>query len=333
MKFKYNRVLVTGGCGFIGSHYIEALLNTFTNVEVINLDLCTYAVSKKNIRLLDSLPNYELIKGSICDDSLVKKTLKNFEPDLVVNFAAESHVDNSINDPSIFLETNVLGTVNLINNLVFSDNKNLKETIFHQISTDEVFGDTDIHSKDLFNEESPMKPSSPYSASKASADHMIKSWHRTFSLNYIITNCGNNFGPRQHFEKLIPTIILNALKQEKVPIYGNGKNIRDWIYVKDHAETLINVQNSGLMNDAFLIGVRNEQSNIKLAKDILNLIYPSKPYEELIQYVDDRLGHDFRYALDNSKLEKKLNKKLSNNFEKEIKDTISWYKNNLNWWE
>ena len=183
---------------------------------MINLDLCTYAVSEKNIKLLDSLPSYELIKGSICDDLLIKNTLKNFEPDLVVNFAAESHVDNSINDPSIFLATNVLGTVNLINNLV-SDNKNLKETIFHQISTDEVFGDTDIHSKDLFNEESPMKPSSPYSASKASADHMIKSWHRTFSLNYIITNCGNNFGPRQHFEKLIPTIILNALNKKKYP--------------------------------------------------------------------------------------------------------------------
>jgi dTDP-glucose 4,6-dehydratase len=333
MNFKYNRVLVTGGCGFIGSHYIETLLNTFTNAEIINIDLCTYAVSKKTIESLDSLSKYELVKGSICDDLLINETFKNFQPDLIVNFAAESHVDNSINDPSIFLETNVLGTVNLINSLISSDNKNLKETIFHQISTDEVFGDTDIHSKDLFNEESPIKPSSPYSASKASADHMIRSWHRTFSLNYIITNCGNNFGPRQHFEKLIPTIILNALKEEKIPIYGAGNNIRDWIYVKDHAEILLSIQNSGLINDTFLIGMRNERSNIELVKYILNQMHPNQSYEDFIRFVDDRLGHDFRYALDNSKLEKKLNKKLSSNFEKEIKDTINWYRNNRDWWE
>lgn len=333
MKFKFSRVLVTGGCGFIGSHYIELLSKKYPEVTILNLDLCTYAVSQKTIDLLDSLPNYSMMQGSICDHSFINKIYNDYQPDLVVNFAAESHVDNSINNPNIFIDTNVLGTVNLIKNLVSSKNSSLHKTLFHQISTDEVFGDTDLNSKELFVENSPLKPSSPYSASKASSDHMVRAWSRTFSLRYLITNCGNNFGPRQHFEKLIPTIILKILKNEKVPVYGTGQNIRDWIYVEDHAEMLLEIQNSNSVNETFLIGMMNEQSNLNIVKEIIKTLQPSSNIDGYIEFVKDRLGHDYRYALNNAKLENMLGKKFRSNFPEQIRSTVEWYLKNRNWFE
>jgi len=253
---------------------------------------------------------------------------KNFKPDIVVHFAAESHVDNSLAGPKIFLETNIMGTFNLLQASV-EIKKMVPSFIFHHVSTDEVYGDLDFHDP-RFTESSVYKPSSPYSASKASSDLLVQSWARTFNLNYIITNCSNNFGARQHTEKLIPTVIRKILGNQKIPIYGNGLNIRDWIFAQDHSQAIISIHEHDLINERINIGGDHEISNLALVKHILKMMDRS---EDLIEFVDDRLGHDLRYAIDNTKIYSLTDWRPTQHFDKNIQETIEWYQNNPNWWE
>lgn len=323
--FFNNKVLVTGGCGFIGSHYIESLIEKYPNCEILNIDLCTYAVSQQTIDELDAYKNYTLKKININKLEDVKKAVLNFDPGLIVNFAAESHVDNSIENPNLFLETNIIGCSNLM--LAILEQKN--RAFFHHISTDEVFGDLDFDEKNLFNEESVINPSSPYAASKASAELVIKSFNRTYGINYLVTNCGNNFGPRQHEEKLIPKCISKLIAKKKIGIYGKGENIRDWIYVKDHADILLALQEMKITNDSVNIGMNNEKTNIEIVKALVSIIHDNKNIDPLdyIEFSKDRPGHDKRYALDNSKLQELIDLD-SSNFISQLQETVSWFKKN-----
>lgn len=326
-----KKIIVTGGSGFIGSHFIEALISRYPETQIINLDLCTYAVSKNTHKLISNIKNVRHIKGSICDQTLIHDLYNEFLPDLIVNFAAESHVDNSIDDPKVFLETNIFGTYNLIHNLVSQEN--LKGTIFHHISTDEVYGDTGFSDDTQFQETSPIKPSSPYAASKASSEHLIRSWSRTYGLNYIITNCGNNFGPRQHNEKFIPTIIRRLSQNQKIPVYGDGKNVRDWIFVEDHANFLIDLYEKDILNETVNIGLNNELTNLEIIQSILEIHTKKKNFNQndYVNFVDDRLGHDERYAIDNNKLAKILGKLKPANFLSNLEKTVEWFEKNPKW--
>tara|TARA_B100000902_G_scaffold400013_1_gene474547 strand:- start:4561 stop:5547 length:987 start_codon:yes stop_codon:yes gene_type:complete len=323
-----NKILVTGGGGFIGSHYINEILSLYPHKEILNLDCISYATSNKTLDLLNDFKNYRFKQIDINNFDDVLLAFKNFEPDLVVHFAAESHVDNSVSGPKIFLETNIMGTFNLLQ-ASLEIKKILPSLIFHHVSTDEVYGDLDFHEA-KFTEFSNYQPSSPYSASKASSDLLVQSWARTFDLNYIITNCSNNFGARQHTEKLIPTVIRKILGKKKIPIYGNGLNIRDWIFAKDHAQAIISIHEHGLINEKINIGGDHEISNLALVKLILEMMDCN---EDLIEFVDDRLGHDLRYAIDNSKIYSLTDWRPSQDFIKNIQKTIEWYQNNPNWWE
>ena len=323
-----NKILVTGGGGFIGSHYINEILSLYPHKEILNLDCISYATSNKTLDLLNDFKNYRFKQIDINNFDDVLLAFKNFEPDLVVHFAAESHVDNSVSGPKIFLETNIMGTFNLLQ-ASLEIKKILPSVIFHHVSTDEVYGDLDFHEA-KFTEFSNYQPSSPYSASKASSDLLVQSWARTFDLNYIITNCSNNFGARQHTEKLIPTVIRKILGKKKIPIYGNGLNIRDWIFAKDHAQAIISIHEHDLINEKINIGGDHEISNLALVKLILGMMDCN---EDLIEFVDDRLGHDLRYAIDNSKIYSLTDWRPSQDFIKNIQKTIEWYQNNPNWWE
>ena len=319
-------ILVTGGAGFIGSNFIPYFLNKYNNYKIINLDLLTYAGNLDNLKEVENNPRYKFIKGNICNKELVEFIFNEYNIQGVIHFAAETHVDNSIKNPEIFIETNVNGTYNLLNIAKKYWHNNNK---FLHISTDEVFGSLSNNPNELFTESTPYAPNSPYSASKASSDMIVRSYYHTFNMNINITNCSNNYGPKQHDEKLIPTIIRNAIKGNPIPIYGDGKNIRDWLYVLDHCKAIDLVYHKGKSGETYNIGGRNEKTNLEIAYKICNILDKTLPkeksYKELITFVKDRAGHDRRYAIDTSKIENELGWNIDENFESGIIKTIKWY--------
>lgn len=330
-------ILVTGGSGFIGTNFILKWLQR-NDLPIVNLDKLTYASNQKNLDFLRDKKNYLFEKGSIEDFDLVSYLLKKYQPIGVVNFAAESHVDRSIENSDEFISTNIIGTHTLLKaSLDFYENldSSKKDTFkFIQISTDEVYGslsDSDLQS----SEDSTYFPNSPYSASKASGDHLVRAWHQTYGLPAITTNCTNNYGPFQHKEKLIPLVIHNCLENKKLPIYGDGSNIRDWLFVKDHCNALQVILEKGIVGETYNIGGKNELKNIEVVRkvcDLMDALSPKKDstsYHELITFVDDRLGHDYRYGLDISKIEKELNWTPKENFDSGLKKTVEWYLKNL----
>lgn len=318
-----SKVLVTGGAGFIGSNFIHYWLKNHPEDFVVNLDKLTYAGNLENLKAVENNPNYSFIKGDICDPQIVKKAMKNV--DIVVHFAAESHVDRSIMDPSIFVKTNVLGTQVLLNEAL---NANIRR--FHHISTDEVFGALDLDDKQRFNEDTAYSPRSPYSASKAAADHLVRAYYITYKLPVTITNCADNFGPFQYPEKLISLAISNVLEGKKVPIYGDGLNVRDWLYVEDHCRAIDLVIAKGKVGETYLIGTDSDMANIDLIKKLLAIMGSS---EKMIEYVADRPGHDRRYAIDSAKIKNELGWKPVFDLEKALGETVAWYKNNKSWWQ
>ncbi len=323
-----DRILVTGGGGFIGSHFIDKVLSSNPNKEILNLDCISYATSQKTLDLFNEYKNYKFQKIDIQNFEDTLLAFNDFQPDLVIHFAAESHVDNSLSGPRVFLETNIIGTFNLLQ-ASLEIKKNNPAIIFHHISTDEVYGDLDFKAP-KFTEDSNFKPSSPYSASKASSDLLVQSWARSFNLDYVITNCSNNFGYRQHPEKLIPTVVRNILSNQKIPVYGNGLNVRDWIFAQDHIDAIFSIHDHNLVNQRINIGGDNEISNISLIKKIIKIMNSN---DRLIEYVEDRHGHDLRYAIDNSKIYTLTDWKPSQNFDQNLSETINWYQNNPNWWK
>lgn len=335
-------ILITGGAGFIGSAVIRYIINNTDN-NVINVDKLTYAGNLESIASISASDRYEFEQIDICNKVELSRIFTQYKPDLVMHLAAESHVDRSIDAPSEFIETNIIGTYNLLEASrtywkQLSEKKQLGFK-FHHISTDEVFGDLD-GPEELFTEETAYAPSSPYSASKASSDHLVRAWLRTYGLPTIITNCSNNYGPYHFPEKLIPLIILNALKGKPLPVYGNGQQIRDWLYVEDHAEALYIVATTGKAGETYNIGGHNEKANIDVVKTICSLLeecVPNKPfnvekYSNLITHVSDRPGHDMRYAIDATKIERELGWKPKETFESGLRKTVKWYLNNEEWW-
>ena len=332
---------VTGGCGFIGANFIQYLLNKTKPKSVINLDKLTYSGNQKNLADFEQDPRYIFVHGDICDAELVSKLFTEYQPNYIVNFAAESHVDRSIDGPAEFIQTNIVGTSVLLQEaLKYYSTLKGKESErfrFHHVSTDEVFGS--LSESGFFTEETPYDPSSPYSASKASSDHLIRAWHRTFDLPVLISNCSNNYGPYQFPEKLIPLMILNCLEEKPLPVYGTGENIRDWLYVEDHCDAIYTILQKGTIGETYNVGGNNEIKNIQIVEvicDILNDIHPAgsgKSYHELINFVKDRPGHDFRYAIDASKLKKEIGWEPKESFNTGIQKTIEWYLKNEEWWK
>lgn len=331
-------LLVTGGAGFIGSCFV--LQRVLGGDTVINLDKLTYSGNLENLKSIQTNKNYIFVHGDIGDEKLIKELLEKYRPDAVVNFAAESHVDRSIHDPDVFVKTNVLGTEVLLR--VVKDwwkelEQEKKEGFrFHHISTDEVFGTLSLEDP-AFTEKTPFAPNSPYSASKASSDHFVRAFHETYGLPTLITNCSNNYGPRQFPEKLIPLMTLNALAGKTLPIYGTGENIRDWLHVADHCEAIHLVLTKGRVGQTYNIGGKSERTNLFIVNKICELLDEIKPlgagksYKDQIVHVTDRLGHDFRYAINCSKIEKELGWSPRHTFEEGIKETIEWYLNNPEW--
>ena len=330
--YPFKKILVTGGCGFIGSSYIQNILNNYDGIEVQNIDLMTYATSKKTLALLDEYKNFSHSTIDISNFAAIDGEIKNFSPDLIVNFAAESHVDNSIEGALPFINSNILGVFNLLEISKNLRDQNKKNFLFHQISTDEVYGDLDA-SDPAFTEEHPYEPSSPYSATKASADMLVSAWGRTFKIPYLITNCSNNFGPRQYSEKLIPKIIFNGMKGIDIPIYGNGLNIRDWIFVDDHTQAIIELHKKSIVAGRFNIGGDNEITNIDLVKNILGILKIKYSLDPKIKFVEDRKGHDRRYAIDMKKTNALLGDIPKNTFQENLETTIAWYIENYDWWD
>jgi len=332
-------ILLTGTAGFIGSNFVPYFLNKYPEYNLINLDLLTYAGDLKNLQECEENPRYKFIKGDICNRELVEFLFDEYNIEGVIHFAAESHVDNSIKNPGVFIETNVNGTFTLLDvaykywmKKPFLYKENYKGCRFHHISTDEVYGT--LNKTDLFTEKTPYAPNSPYSASKASSDMIVRSYQETYGLNTVITNCSNNYGPKQHDEKLIPTIIRKALAREPIPIYGDGKNIRDWLYVLDHCKGIDLVYHTGKEANVYNIGGRNERTNLQIADAICTILDKKVPqdisYKKFITFVEDRAGHDRRYAIDASKLENELGWRADENFESGIVKTIEWYLNKYN---
>ena len=313
-----KKMLITGGAGFIGSNFIHYILSKYNDYQVINLDKLTYAANLDNLKDIEDNKNYRFIHGDIADQEFIFKLFENEKFDIVINFAAESHVDNSILNPQIFTITNILGTQVLLD---ACRKYNIKR--FHQVSTDEVYGELPLDDNSiLFTEKTPLNPSSPYSASKASADMLVKSYYRTYSLPITISRCSNNYGPYQHLEKLIPLMISKAINNDNLPVYGNGLNVRDWLHVYDHCTAIDLIIHEGKIGEIYNIGGNNEKSNIDVVKIILKELVKS---EKLIKYVNDRPGHDLRYAIDSTKIKTTLNWKPVYSFEKGILDTIKWY--------
>lgn len=323
-------IIVTGGCGFIGSRLIRALIKE--NENVINIDKLTYAADIKNTKEFSDNKNYIFVKGDIIDDGFIKKTIKKYEPKAIIHLAAESHVDRSINNPKNFITTNIIGTFNLLEaSKEYLDDKKslLKKFKFIHISTDEVYGSLDKNSKS-FTEESLYSPNSPYSASKAASDHLVRSYYKTFRLPTIITNCSNNYGPNQYPEKLIPLTVKNLILKKQIPIYGNGLQIRDWLHVDDHCRAIIKILHEGKPGKKFNIGSSNELTNIYLVNKICSIFdeiknNPTNHSNKLITYVDDRLGHDTRYSIDSSKIEKELSWRALVDFDNGLRSTIEHY--------
>ena len=327
------RLLITGGTGFIGTNFINRCIKEgFQVYNVDNLSL----FNNDNVIISK---NYTFQKLDINNESKLFKILISFKPNRIINFAAETHVDFSIKNPAAFLNSNIIGTFKLLDAITkYKNSKHFENNIiFHQISTDEVFGSLSYNKqRQLFNEKSKYFPNSPYSASKASADHLVRAWHKTHNIDYIITYCSNNYGPFQHPSKFIPKVIINNILQKKIPIYGNGKNIRDWIYVEDHVDALFEITRRNIKNDYFSIGSNQEKNNINVAKQICKTfdeLNGFKNNEKLISFVEDRKGHDERYGLDATKIRKELNWLPKVDFEKGIYNTIKWYKKNQNWWK
>jgi len=323
-----KKVMITGGAGFIGSHFVKYIFNKYPNYKIINYDELTYAGNLLNLRDIEQSPNYLFVKGDLCNKEELISVFEQCEPDYVINFAAESHVDKSILNPEEFIKTNVLGVQNILQlSLNFGISK------FIQISTDEVYGS--LEKEGYFTENTPLDPHSPYSASKASADLLTLAYHTTFQLPVNITRCSNNYGPYQFPEKLIPLIISNCLNKKKIPVYGDGLNIRDWLYVEDHCSAIDAVMQKGEIGEIYNVGGNNEKTNIEIVKTIISILSEKLPEsgisEALIFFIEDRKGHDRRYAIDSSKIQKELGWKPSVSFEEGIRKTVEWYLNNKEW--
>lgn len=343
MSTEKKTFLVTGGAGFIGSAVVRELIQN-TPHKVINLDKLTYAGNLESLAEIDDSKRYTFVHADVCDAFSVAAVMNEHQPDIIMHLAAESHVDRSIDGPTEFIQTNIVGTFTLLNSAraYWSGlSEKLKKAFrFHHISTDEVYGD--LHGTDeLFTESTPYAPSSPYSASKASSDHLVRAWHRTYNFPTVLTNCSNNYGPYHFPEKLIPLTILNALEGKPLPIYGRGTQIRDWLYVEDHARALIKVAMQGIVGETYNIGGHNEKQNIEVVRTIcaiLEELEPNKPaglknYSDLITFVADRPGHDLRYAIDANKIDKDLGWVPEESFDSGLKKTVEWYLNNSNWWQ
>ena len=331
-------ILVTGGAGFIGANFIPYFMSQHPDYKIINLDKLTYAGNLENLTEVEDNPNYTFIQGDICDETFINNLFDKYNITGVIHFAAESHVDNSISGPRAFINTNILGTFNLLEacrahwfDAPFTPKKGCENYRFHHISTDEVFGT--LGSTGYFSETTPYAPNSPYSASKASSDFIVRAYHHTFGLNVTTSNCSNNYGPKQHQEKLIPTIIRNCLNLSPIPIYGNGQNIRDWLYVSDHAKAIDLIYHKGANGETYNVGGHNELTNIEITNIICSILDNERPrldgkkYAELITFVKDRAGHDMRYAIDPTKIETTLNYKPNETFNTGIVKTVKWYLN------
>lgn len=333
-----KKLLVTGGAGFIGSCFV--LQRIAAGDKILNLDKLTYSGNLMNLLEVSDNPNYTFVRGDIGDEGLINRLLREFEPDAVVNFAAESHVDRSIVDPDSFVRTNVMGTsvlLRCVKDWWMTLSEEAKQAFrFHHISTDEVFGTLSM-TDPAFTEETPFAPNSPYSASKASSDHFVRAFHETFGLPTVITNCSNNYGPRQFPEKFIPLVTLNAVQGKVLPIYGTGENIRDWLHVEDHCEAIYEVLTRGRIGETYNIGGRSERNNLTIVHsicEILDAVQPrndGKSYKEQITFVKDRPGHDLRYAINCSKIEKELGWVPRHSFEEGLKETVMWYLSNDEW--
>ena len=342
IKGNIMKILVTGGAGFIGSAVVRHIIES-TQDSVVNVDKLTYAGNLESLESVENNPRYAFEQVDICDAKALVRVFEHHQPDAVMHLAAESHVDRSIDGPAAFIETNIVGTYTLLEaaraywNTLNDERKAAFR--FHHISTDEVYGDLE-GTDDLFTETTPYAPSSPYSASKASSDHLVRAWLRTYGLPTIVTNCSNNYGPFHFPEKLIPLMILNALDGKPLPVYGNGQQIRDWLFVEDHARALYKVVTEGKVGETYNIGGHNEKANIDVVRTICSLLeelVPNKPegvakYEDLITYVKDRPGHDVRYAIDAAKIGRELGWKPQETFESGIRKTVEWYLNNKKWW-
>jgi len=338
----YLKILVTGGAGFIGSSVIRFLINE-TSHQVVNLDKLTYAGNLESLKEVSTNPRYSFEQVDICNSDEVRRVLKEHQPDVIMHLAAESHVDRSIDGPGEFIQTNIIGTYTLLQESrkywETLDDLKKQEFRFHHISTDEVYGS--LSDNGVFTEDTSYDPSSPYSASKASSDHLVRAWYRTYGLPVIVTNCSNNYGPYQFPEKLIPLMILNAIKGKPLPVYGNGEQVRDWLYVDDHAQALYTVITEGKSGETYNIGGHNEKTNLQVVRticEILDELVPNHPdninhYDELITFVEDRPGHDYRYAIDASKIQSELGWAPKETFESGIRKTIEWYLGNQEWWQ
>lgn len=332
------RFFITGGAGFIGSAVVRFLVNE-TEHEILNFDKLTYAGNLENVKTVESNPRYQFIPGDICDRELLAKTFNEFKPDKIMHLAAESHVDRSILGPSEFITTNIIGTYSMLEEALkyfkTLDGEKKESFLFHHISTDEVYGE--LGDSGFFTEKTSYDPSSPYSASKASSDHLVRAWGRTYKLPIVVTNCSNNYGPYHYPEKLIPLVITNALRGERLPVYGKGENVRDWLYVEDHAKALFEVVTKGKIGETYNIGGGSERKNIEVVRSIckiLDELVPDSeyiPHENLITFVTDRAGHDFRYAIDTSKIKRELGWEPLESFETGIRKTVEWYLGNDDW--
>jgi len=341
------KILVTGGCGFIGSNFVHQQINNTDNT-ILNFDNLTYAGNPDNLASIEQNPRYSFVQGNICDTALVSETIFQFQPDAIVHFAAESHVDRSIDEPMYFVETNVIGTAVLLGaslkywqlrrkkTEVRSQKSDNDEFRFLHVSTDEVYGS--LGDEGFFTESTAYDPSSPYSASKAGSDHLIRAWHRTYRFPALITNCSNNYGPYQFPEKLIPLMIANCVDEKPLPVYGEGLNVRDWLFVENHCDAIYSVLQHGAIGETYNIGGHNEIRNIDIVNTICSILDELKPrsnnqsYSELIAYVTDRPGHDFRYAIDASKIKNDLGWTPKETFETGIRKTIQWYLDHEDWW-
>ena len=320
------KVLVTGGAGFIGGNFVHHMVNKYPDYQIVNLDLLTYAGNLETLKPVEDKPNYKFVKGDIADEAFIMDLFEKEKFDVVVNFAAESHVDRSIEDPGIVVQTNVMGT-----RVLLDASRKFVVKRYHQVSTDEVYGDLPLDRPDLFfTENTPIHTSSPYSASKASADLFVLAYHRTFGTPVTVSRCSNNYGPYHFPEKLIPLMISRALADEELPVYGNGENVRDWLHVSDHCEAIDLIIHKGKVGEVYNIGGHNERTNLQVVQTILKAL--DKP-ESLIKYVKDRPGHDRRYAIDPTKIETELGWKPKYNFDTGIAQTIQWYLDNEDWWK
>lgn len=331
-----KNVLITGGAGFIGSHVVRLFVEKYPSYQIVNLDALTYAGNLYNLEDVEAASNYTFIKGDICDEALINEIFQNYEIDSVINLAAESHVDRSISDPFSFVKTNVFGTLNLLEIAKNFWKEDFSKKLFYHVSTDEVYGS--LSSEGFFTEKTSYNPKSPYSASKASSDHFVRAFANTYGLPIVISNCSNNYGPNQFPEKLIPLCIHNICENKPIPVYGNGQNVRDWLYVEDHAMAIDTIFHKGEINETYNVGGNSERTNIEIVEKLIeitdNFLGRKKgASKNLITYVTDRAGHDFRYAIDTSKIEEELDWEPSMSFDKGIEQTVRWYLENQTWLE